>query len=73
MAVLPYAEKLIEAFDFEQEKWFVLTEKPGKSLFTVWLQRRLLSAGLESVLSLAEKSYIALNYRQFSTNIFFKS
>ncbi len=32
MAVLPYAEKLIEAFDFEQEKWFVLTEKPGKSI-----------------------------------------
>lgn len=29
LAALSYAEKLIECFDFEEENWFVLTEKPG--------------------------------------------
>ena len=33
LTVLSYAEKLIEAFNFEEEKWFVLTEKPGKHKF----------------------------------------
>ena len=37
--------------------------------FPVWLRSRLLSAGLEPVLSQTEKSCIASNYRQFSTNI----
>ncbi len=35
----------------------------------VWLRNRLLSAGLEPVLSQTEKACIASNYRQFSTNI----
>ena len=34
-----------------------------------WLRNRKLSAGLESDLSQTEKSCIASNYRQFSTNI----
>lgn len=29
LAVLSYAEKLIECYDFESETWFVMTEKPG--------------------------------------------
>ena len=29
IAALSYAEKLIECYDFESGKWFVLTEKPG--------------------------------------------
>ncbi len=37
--------------------------------FQVLLRNRLLSTGLESVLSQTEKSCIASNYRQFSTNI----
>ena len=37
--------------------------------FPVWLRNRLLSAGLEPILSQTEKSCIASNYRQFSTNI----
>ena len=37
--------------------------------FPVWLRNRLLSAGLEPVLSQTEKACIASNYRQFSTNI----
>ena len=37
--------------------------------FPVWLRNRLLSAGLEPVLSKTEKACIASNYRQFSTNI----
>ena len=37
--------------------------------FPVWLRIRLLSAGLETVLSQTEKSCMASNYRQFSTNI----
>ena len=35
----------------------------------VWLQNRLISAGLEPVLSNTEKSCIASYYRQFFTNI----
>ena len=35
----------------------------------VWFRNRLLSGGLEPVLSQTEKSYITSNYRQFSTNI----
>ena len=35
----------------------------------VWLGNQLLSAGFEQVLSQTENSCIALNYRQFSTNI----
>ena len=31
LAALSYAEKLIECFDFEEESWFVLTEKPGRA------------------------------------------
>ena len=43
----------------------------GKNVkyFPVWLRNRLLSTGLEPVLSQTEKSCIASNYRQFSTNI----
>ena len=37
--------------------------------FPVWLQNRLISAGLEPVLSHAEKSCIALYDRQFYTNV----
>ncbi len=37
--------------------------------FPVWLRNRLLSAGLEPVLSQTEKACIEPNYRQFSTNI----
>ena len=37
--------------------------------FPVWLRNRLISAGLEPVLRLTEKSCIASNYRQFFTNI----
>ncbi len=33
--------------------------------FPVWLRNRLLSAGLEPVLSQTEKACIASNYRQF--------
>ena len=45
--------------------------KPREEYFfiPVWLRNRLLSAGLEPVLSLTEKSCVASNYRQFSTNI----
>ncbi len=35
----------------------------------VWLRNRLISTGLEPVLSHTKKSCIASNYRQFSTNI----
>ena len=35
----------------------------------VWLRKRLISAGLETVLWHIEKSCIASYYRQFSTNI----
>ena len=49
------------------------TQKDMFSLFRiyipVWLQNRLLSAGLDPVLSQTEKLCIATNYRQFSTNI----
>ncbi len=38
-------------------------------VFPVWLRNRLLSAGLAPVLNQTEKSCIASNYRQFSTNI----
>ena len=34
-------------------------------VFPVWLRNRLLSAGLEPVLSQTEKACIASNYRQF--------
>ena len=37
--------------------------------FLVWLRNRLISAGLESVLSHIEKLCIASFYRQFSSNI----
>ncbi len=37
--------------------------------FPVWLRNRLLSVGLESVLSQTGKSRIASNSRQFSTEI----
>ena len=37
--------------------------------FPIWLWNRLLSTGLEPVLSHTEKSCIASNYIQFSTNI----
>ena len=37
--------------------------------FPVWLRNRLLSTGLEPVLSQTEKSFVASNQRQFSTNI----
>ncbi len=36
--------------------------------FPVWPSTRLVSAGLEPVLSHTEKSCIATNYRQFFTN-----
>ena len=36
--------------------------------FPVWLRNRLISAGLEPVVSYIQKSYIASYYRQFSTN-----
>ena len=36
--------------------------------FSVYLQNRLLSAGLEPVLSKTEIACIVSNYRQFSTN-----
>ena len=39
------------------------------SFFQLWLRNRLMSAGLEPVFSHAEKSCIALYYRQFFTNI----
>ena len=29
LAALSYAESLIECFDFEEEQWIVMTEKPG--------------------------------------------
>ena len=29
LAALSYAEKLIECFDFEEQTWSVITEKPG--------------------------------------------
>ena len=29
MTALSYADKLIECFDFEEQKWFALTEKPS--------------------------------------------
>ena len=38
-------------------------------IFPVWLLNRLISAGLEVVLSHTEKLCIASYYRQFSTNI----
>ena len=44
-------------------------DKKGVINFPVWLRNRLLSAGLEPVLSQTEKACIASNYRQFSTNI----
>ena len=37
--------------------------------FPVWLRNRLISAGLEPVLSHTEKSFIISYYIQFSTNI----
>ena len=40
-----------------------------RKTFPVWFRNRLLSAGLEPVLNQTEKSCIASNYRQFSTNI----
>ena len=36
--------------------------------FPIWLQNRLISAGLELVLSHTENSYVASYYKQFSTN-----
>ncbi len=39
------------------------------SIIPVWLRNRLISAGLELVLSHTLKSCITSNYRQFSTNI----
>ena len=41
--------------------------------FQVWLLNRLLSAGLEPVLSQTEKSCIASNYRQLSADIKMKN
>ena len=41
--------------------------------FPVWHQNRLISAGLEPILSHTEKLCIASNYRQFSMNINIKS
>ncbi len=41
--------------------------------FPVWLQNRLISARLESVLTNTEKLCIASYYRQVSTNIKIKS
>lgn len=29
IAALSYAEKMIECYDFEEERWYLLTEKPG--------------------------------------------
>ncbi len=37
-----------------------------RKLFPVWLRSRLISAGLELVLSYTENSCIALHYRQFT-------
>ncbi len=37
--------------------------------FPVWLRNRLLSAGLEPVLTQTEKLCIASDYKQYSTNI----
>ena len=48
-------------------------EMSGKCLiihiFPAWLQNRIISAGLEAVLSHTEKSCIISYYRQFSTKI----
>lgn len=30
LAALSYADKMIECFDFEEQRWFPLTEKPGQ-------------------------------------------
>ena len=40
-----------------------------KKTFPVWIRNRLVSAGLELVISFTKKLYIAWYYRQFSTNI----
>ena len=63
MAVLPYAEKLIEAFDFEQEKWFVLTEKPGKDISFFYSESRLSSKYLVERRNLSPVFLIKCNYR----------
>ena len=44
-------------------------EQPQVNIFLVWLQNRLISGGLELVLSHTEKSFIVACYIQFSTNI----
>ena len=45
------------------------TDYKVTTTFSVWLRNRLISAGLELVLSYRKKSKIASYYRQFSTNI----
>ena len=56
-------------FNNWQVTHFLIDLKLFTILFPVWLRNRLLSAGLEPVLSQTEKACIASNYRQFSTNI----
>jgi len=47
LAALSYAEKLIEVYDFEEEEWSVLTEKPGHVFGTpmCFLQGKLYTLG----------------------------
>ena len=47
---------------------FFLSMSDLVTVFPVWLQNRLISAGLEPVLSHYEKSYVASYYIQFCTN-----
>ena len=54
----------------EQRIYYFLHDILGwDEYIPVWLRNRLISAELELVLSPAEKSCVALYYRQFITNI----
>ncbi len=55
--------------DWRKKKKIEFVNILNRNNFQVWLWNRLLSAGLEPVLSQTEKSCIASDYRQFSTNI----
>ena len=61
-------EMLTSLINLRNSNWGHNTNT-GRYQFSVWLQNRSISTGLEPVLSHTEKSCIASYYWQFSTNI----
>ena len=68
-----YESRINGVTKFPGDSWLTedscnICECTGTHLPAAWLPNRLISAGLEPVLSHTEKSFIVSYYRQFSTN-----